>query len=89
MCETIHALLYFDIDGTVIVSQVFEVVEFEEIGREVAEFHVHILWLVHECVEVEILQTDGAVACILFEMKLLRWSLTVIMSTVGVLQFLG
>ncbi len=37
--ETIHALLYFDIDGTIIVGQIFEVVEFYKIGREVAEFH--------------------------------------------------
>ncbi len=63
--ETIHALLYFDIDGTVIVSQVFEVVEFDEIRREVTDFHVHVFRWVHGCVEVKILQINGAVACVL------------------------
>jgi hypothetical protein len=61
--ETIHALLYFDIDGAVIVGQVCEVIEFDEIGREVAEFHAHEFRSVHGCVEeVEILQINGAVA---------------------------
>ncbi len=63
--ETIHALLYFDIDGTIIVGQGCEVVEFGEIRREVAEFHAHEFQSVHGCVEVEILQINGAVACIL------------------------
>ena len=63
--ETIHALLYFDIDGTIIVGQVFEVVEFDKIRREVAEFHVHVFRSVHWGVEVEILQVNGAIACIL------------------------
>ncbi len=45
--ETIHALLYFDIDGTIIVGQVREVVKFNKIGREVTEFHAHEFWLVH------------------------------------------
>ncbi len=63
--ETVHALLYFDIDGTIIVGQVFEVVEFDKIGRQVAEFHVHVFQLVHGCVEEEILYIKGAVACIL------------------------
>ncbi len=31
--ETIHALLYFDIEGTFIIGQVFEVVEFDKFGR--------------------------------------------------------
>ncbi len=63
--DTIRALLYFDIDGSVIIGQVFEVVEFDKIGREVAEFHAHVFRLVHGCVEVEILQINGAVACVL------------------------
>ncbi len=63
--ETVHALLYFDIDGTDVVGQVCEVLEFDEIGREVAEFHAHEFQLVHGCVEVEILQINGAVACVL------------------------
>ncbi len=62
--ETVHTLLYFDIDGTVIVGQVCEVVEFDKIEREVAEFHAHEFRSVHWCVEVEILQIDGAVACV-------------------------
>jgi hypothetical protein len=49
--ETVHALLYFDIDGTVIVGQVFEGIEFDKIGREVAEFHVHLFWSVHGCLK--------------------------------------
>ncbi len=65
MWETVHALLYFDIDGAVIVGQVFEVIEFDKIGREVTEFHAHVFQLVHGCVEVEILQIDGAVVCVL------------------------
>jgi hypothetical protein len=32
--ETIHALLYFDITCTVVVSQVVEVVEFDKIVRK-------------------------------------------------------
>jgi hypothetical protein len=39
--EIVHALLYFYIDSTVIVGQICEVVEFNKIGREVAEFHAH------------------------------------------------
>ncbi len=45
--ETVHALLYFDIDCTIVVGQVCEVVEFNEIRREVAKFHVHGFWSVH------------------------------------------
>jgi hypothetical protein len=63
--KTILALLYFDVDGTVVVGQVCEVLDFDKIGREVAEFHVHEFWSVQWCVEVEILQINGAVACIL------------------------
>ncbi len=63
--ETIHALLYFDVDCTVVSSQVIEVVGFDKIGREVADLHVHVFWLVHGCVEVEILQVNGVIVCIL------------------------
>ncbi len=63
--ETIHALLYFDVDGTIIGSQVVEVVGFDKIGKEVADLHVHVFWSVHGCVEEEILQDNGAIACIL------------------------
>ncbi len=63
--ETVHALLYFDINSTIVVGQVCEVVAFDKIGREVAEFHAHEFRLVHWCVEVEILQINGAVACVL------------------------
>jgi hypothetical protein len=45
--ETLHALLYFDKDGTAVVGQVCEVVDFDKIGREVAEFHAHEFWSVH------------------------------------------
>ncbi len=64
-CPLVYALMYFDIDGTVIVGQVFEVVKLDKIGREVAEFHVHVFRSVHGCVEVEILQINGEVACVL------------------------
>jgi hypothetical protein len=75
LLETIHALLYFDIDCTAVNSQVFEVVEFDKIGWYVTDFHAHVFWLVHGCVEVEILQINGAVAWVLYwddtaEMKL-------------------
>jgi hypothetical protein len=63
--ETVHALLYFDVDCTVIGSQVVEIVGFDKIGREVADLHAHVLWLAHWGVEVEILQVDGAIACVL------------------------
>jgi hypothetical protein len=63
--ETIHAPLYFDNDCTVVVSHVIEVVGFDQIGREVADFHAHVFWLVHGCDEVEILQIDCAIACVL------------------------
>ncbi len=63
--ETIHALLYFDVDCTIIGSQVIEVVGFDEIGREVTDLHAHVFRLVHGCVEVEILQVDGAIVCVL------------------------
>ncbi len=45
--ETVHPLLYFDVDCTVIGSQVNEVVRFDKIGREVADFNAHVFWLVH------------------------------------------
>ncbi len=60
--DTIHALLYFDINCTVFICQVFEVVGFDKIRREVADLHAHVFWSVHGCVELEILQMDGAVA---------------------------
>ncbi len=60
--ETIHALLYFDKGGTVVVGQVCEVIDFDKIGREAAEFHARKFWSDHWCVEVEIFQIDGAVA---------------------------
>ncbi len=63
--ETVHALLYFDIDCTIISRQVVEVVDFDKFGREVADHHAHVFYLVHGCVEVEFLQVDGAIACIL------------------------
>ncbi len=59
--ETIHSLLYFDVDCTVVGSQVNEVVGFDKIGREVAGFHAHVFWLVNWGVEVEILQVNGAI----------------------------
>jgi hypothetical protein len=40
--ETIHALLYFDVDCTIVGSQVVEVVGFDKIRREVADLHVHV-----------------------------------------------
>ena len=64
MWETIHSLLYFDVDCTIVGSQVDEVVGFDKIGWEVADFHAHVFWLVHWGVEVEILQVNGAIACI-------------------------
>jgi hypothetical protein len=63
--ETIHTLLYFDVDCTIVSSQVVEVVGFDKIGSEAADLHVHVFWLVHGYVEVEILQVDGALACVL------------------------
>ncbi len=63
--ETIHSLLYFVVDCTIVGSQVNEVVGFDKIRREVPDFHAHVFWLVHWGVEVEILQVNGAIACIL------------------------
>jgi hypothetical protein len=63
--ETEHSLLYFDVDCTVVGSQVNEVVGFDKIGREVDDFHAHVFRSVHWGVEVEILQVNGAIACIL------------------------
>ncbi len=64
--KTIHSLLYFDIDCTFVGSQVIEVVGFDKNGREVADLHEHVFQLVvHGCVEVEILQVDGAIVCML------------------------
>ncbi len=65
MQETVHALLYFDIDCTVVGSQVVQVVGFDKIRREVSDLYAHVLWLVHGCVKVEILQVDGAISCVL------------------------
>ncbi len=45
--ETVHSLLYFDVGCTVISSQVNEVAGFDEIGREVADFHAYVFWLTH------------------------------------------
>jgi hypothetical protein len=63
--EAIHALMYFDVDYTLIGSQVVEVVGFDKFGREVADLHGHVFQLVHGCVEVEIFQVDGTIVCIL------------------------
>ena len=63
--ETIHSLLYFDVDCTIIGSQVDEIVGFDKIGWEIADFHAHVLQSVHQGVEVEILQVNGAIACVL------------------------
>ncbi len=63
--ETIHSLLYFDVDCTIIGSQVNEVVSFDKIGWEVTDFHVHVFRSVHRGVEVEVLQVNGAIACVL------------------------
>ncbi len=63
--ETVHSLLYFDVECTIIGGQVDEVVGFDKIGREVTDVHVHVFRLVHWGVEVEILQVNGAIACIL------------------------
>ncbi len=63
--ETVHARLYFDKDGNIIIGQGCEVAEFGKIRREVAELHAHEFRLVLWCVEVVILQINGAVACVL------------------------
>jgi hypothetical protein len=63
--ETLHSLLYFDIDCTIDGSQVDEVVGFDKIEREVTDFHAHVFQSVHWGVEVEILQVNAAIACIL------------------------
>ncbi len=63
--EIIHFLLYFDVDCTVVGSQSDEVVGFDKIRREVADFHLHVFWLVHWGVEVEILQVNGAIRCVI------------------------
>jgi hypothetical protein len=63
--ETVHSLLYFDVDCTIVGSQVDEVVGFDKIGREVADFHAHVFRSVHWGIEVEILQVNGAIACVL------------------------
>ncbi len=55
----------FDVDCTIVGSQVDEVVGFDKIGWEVADFHAHFFWLVHWGVEVEILQVKGAIVCVL------------------------
>ncbi len=65
MWETVHALLYFDIDCTVIGSQVIEVIGFDKIGREVINLHAHVFQSIHWGVEAEILQVDGIIACVL------------------------
>ncbi len=41
------------------------IVEFDEIEREVTEFHAHEFRAVYGRVEVEILQINGAVVCVL------------------------
>ncbi len=64
--ETVHASLYFEVDCTGIRSQVVEVVGFDKIGREIADLHVHVFWLVHGGVEVKTLQFDGAIVCVLY-----------------------
>jgi hypothetical protein len=63
--ETVHAFLHFDADCTVVGSQDVEVLGFNKIGREVADLHAHVFGSLHGCVEVEILQVNGAIACIL------------------------
>jgi hypothetical protein len=63
--ETVNSLLYFNVDCTVLGSQVDEVVGFGKIGREVADFHAHVFQSVHWGVEVEIPQVNGAIACVL------------------------
>ncbi len=63
--ETVHSFLYFGVDCTVVGSQVNEVVGFDKIGREVADFHAHVFRPVHWGVEAEILQVSGAIAWVL------------------------
>ncbi len=61
--ETVHSLLYFDMDCTIVGSQVDEVVGFGKNGREVTDFHAHVFWSVHWGVEVDFFQVNGAIAC--------------------------
>ncbi len=63
--ETVHSLLYFDIDCTVVGGQVDEDVGFGKIGREAADVHAHVFRSVHWGVEVEIFQVNGVIACVL------------------------
>ncbi len=63
--ESVHTLLYFDLDCTIVSSQVVEDVGFDKIGREVADLYAYVFQSVHGCVEVKILQVDGAIACVL------------------------
>ncbi len=65
-CERkIHSLLYFGVDCTIVGSQVDEVVGFDKIRWEVTDFHAHVFWSVHWGVEVEIIQVNGAIVCVL------------------------
>jgi hypothetical protein len=63
--EAVHALLYFDVDCNIVGRQVVEVVGFDKIGREVVDLHAHVVRPVHWGIKVEILQIDGAIACVL------------------------
>ncbi len=58
--ETVHTLLNFDKDDTIVVGHLFKVIKIDKLGREVTEFHVHEFQAAHWCVEVEILWINGA-----------------------------
>ncbi len=39
MWETVHTLLNFDKDGTIVIGQLFEFIEIDKLRIEVTEFH--------------------------------------------------
>ena len=59
MWESIHAVSDFEVDETVFVNFSHEVIQCDKIFGGVAEFQLHVLELVHRCVEVKILDVDG------------------------------
>ena len=89
MWESIHAASDFEVDEYVFFNFRNYVIQCDKIFGKVAEFQLHVLESVHRCVEVKSLMSMVMNLASGVEMTLLRSSLTVRRSTVGVPQSLG
>ena len=87
--EAVHSFPNFDVDPSVFVNQVPEVVFYDDLFRDDVESEAHVFRIGHRGVEVEVGQVNAEEHCARCAYRLLMRSLAVRRSAVGVLLLPG